>query len=63
MCMHPNKGASKYIKQILKIIKSLIVKKKKKNVIGDFNVSFTSMDRSPRTKINKETLTSKNTLD
>ena len=56
-----NKGAPKYIKQILTNVK----KEPDSNTIiaGDFNVSLTSMDRSSRKKINKETLALNNTLD
>ena len=33
------------------------------NLVGDFNTPLTSMDRSSRHKINKETLTLNDTLD
>ena len=49
-----NRGAPKYIKQILKDIKGDI----NSNIIiaGDFNTSVTSMDRSSRQKIYKKIL-------
>ena len=51
-----NRGAPKYIKQILKDIKGDI----NSNIIiaGDFNTSVTSMDRSSRQKIYKKILAS-----
>ena len=50
----PNIGELKYIKQILTDLKEEI----DSNVItvGDFNAPLSSMDRSPRQKINRETL-------
>ena len=47
----PNIGAPKYIKQILTDIKG----ETDGNAIGDFNTPLTSVDRSPRQKINKAT--------
>ena len=54
-------GAPKYVKQMLTDIKGEIYS----NIIivGDFNTSLTSMDRSFRQKINKETLALNDTLD
>ena len=49
----PNIGASKYIKQILTDIKGEI--DRNTIIVGDFNTSLTSMDRSSRQKINKAT--------
>ena len=56
-----NTGAHKYIKQILIDIKGEI----NSNTIltGDFSTPLTSMDRSFRQKINKETLALSDTLD
>ena len=48
-----NTGAPKYIKQILTDIKGET--DGNSIVVGDFNTSFTSMDRSLRQKINKPT--------
>ena len=59
--MHPTLGTSKYIKQLLIDIKgeadSNII------IVGDFNTPLTSMERSSRQKINKETVALNNTLD
>ena len=55
----PNKGAHKYIKQILIDIKQI---DNNTIILGDFNTTFTSMDRSSRKKIHKETLTLNDTL-
>ena len=49
-----NIGASKYIKQILTDIKGEV--DSNTIIVGDFNTPFTSMDRSSKQKINKETL-------
>ena len=49
----PNKGALKYLKQILKDLKRNIGSNA---VIADFNTLLTSMARSSRQKINKETV-------
>ena len=56
-----NTGAPKYIKQILMDIKG----ETDSNTIiaGDFNTSFTLMDRSSRQKINKGTAALNDTLD
>ena len=56
----PNIGAPKYVKQILMNIKGEI--NRNTVIVGDFNTPLTSMDRSSRQKINKETVTSNNTL-
>ena len=50
----PNTGAPKYIKQILTDIKGEI--ESNTMIVGDFNTHLTSMNRSSRQKINKETL-------
>ena len=54
-------GAPKYIKQLIIKISNLIGK----NVVtaGDFNIPLTTMDRSSRHKINKQTLALNDTLD
>ena len=57
----PNIGAPKYIKQILMDIKGEIYRNTV--IVRDFNNILTSMDRSCRWKINKETATLKDTLD
>ena len=49
----PNIGALKYIKQILIDIKGET--DENKIIVGDFNTTLTSMDRSSRQKINKAT--------
>ena len=50
----PNTGAPKYVKQILVNIKGQI--NRNTVIVGDFNTPLTSMDRSSRQKINKETV-------
>ena len=50
----PNKEAPKYVKQILMDIKGEIYRNTV--IVGDFNTTLTSMDRSFRQKINKETV-------
>ena len=59
--MHPNIGAPKYIKQILTDIKGET--DSNTIILGDFNTPLTSVDRSPRQKINKESLALNDTLD
>ena len=60
----PNRGASQYIRQRLTAIKeemnsnTILVTK-----VGNFNTSLSSMGRSSREKINKETLALNDTLD
>ena len=57
----PNIGAPKYVKPILMDTKGEI---NRNTVIGgDFNTPLTSMDRSSRQKINKETTALNDTLD
>ena len=56
----PNIGAPKYVQQILKNIKEEI--ESNTVIVGDFNTTLTSMDRSSRQKINKETVALHNTL-
>ena len=57
----PNIGAPQYIRQILKDIKGKI--DCNTVIAGDFNTPLTSMDRSSRQKINKETQALNNTLN
>ena len=49
----PNIGAPQYIRQLLTTIKEEI--DSNMIIVGDFNTSFTPMDRSSKMKINKET--------
>ena len=48
----PNIGAPQYIRQALTDIKGKI---DSNTIVGDFNTPLTSIDRSPKQKINKET--------
>ena len=57
----PNKGALQYIRQILTSIKGEI--DSNTIIVGDFNTPLSSMDRSSRQKINKETQALNDTLD
>ena len=57
----PNIEALKYIRQILTDIKGEI--NSNTITVEDFNTTLTSMDRSSRQKINKETLALNYTLD
>ena len=57
----PTIGAPKYVKQILMDIKREI--DRNTVIVGDFSTPLTSMDRSSRQKINKETATLNDTLD
>ena len=52
--MSDKRGAPKYVKQILIEMKGEI--DSNKIIGGDFNTPLTSMDRSSRQKISKETL-------
>ena len=51
----PNKGAPRYIRQLLTALKEEI--DSNTIIVGDFNTSLTPMDRSSKQKINKETQT------
>ena len=57
----PNTGAPKYIKQLITNISNLIGK----NVViaEDFNTPLTTMDRTSRQRINKETRALNDILD
>ena len=57
----PNIGAPKYVKQILMDIKEEI--DTNIVIVGDFNTLLTSMDKTSRQKINKETVALNDTLD
>ena len=57
----PNIGAPQYIRQILTAIKGEI--DGNTIIVGDFNTPFSSMDRSSRQKINKETQALNDTVD
>ena len=56
----PNIGASKYIKQILTDVKGEI--DSNKTVVKNCNTTLTSVGRLSRQKINKEILTSNDTV-
>ena len=57
----PNIGAPQYVRQMLTSMKEEI----NSNIIivGDFNTPLTTMDRSTKQKINKETQTLNDTMD
>ena len=58
----PNVEASKYIRQqIISFIKEVI--NTNRIIVGDVNTPLTSMDRSSKQKINKETVALNDTLD
>ena len=57
----PNIGAPQYIRQMLTVIKGDI--DSNTIIVGDFNTSFTPMDRSSRQKINKETQALNDTIN
>ena len=57
----PNIGALQYVRQILMSVKEEI--NSNTIIVGDFNTSLTTMDRSIKQKINKETQTLKDTMD
>ena len=57
----PNRGASKYIKQLITNIKEVIGSNT--IILGDCNVPITSMNRSFKQKINKKTMVFSDTLD
>ena len=57
----PNTGAVKYLKQILMDIKREIYRNTV--IVRDFNTPLTSMDRSSRQQINRETEALNDTLD
>lgn len=53
--------APKYVKQLITSIKELMDNNTK--IVGDFNITLTSMARSSKQKINKETVTLNDTLN
>ena len=57
----PNIGATQYVRQMLTTMKGEI--NSKTIIVGVFATPLTSMDRSSRQKINKETQALNNTLD
>ena len=57
----PNIGAPQYIRQLLTAIKEEI--DSNTIIMRDFNISLTPMDRSSKTKINKETEALNDTID
>ena len=57
----PNIGATQYIRQILTAIKGEI--NSNTVIVGDFNIPLSSMNRSSRQKINKETQALNDTLE
>ena len=57
----PNIGAPQYIRQLLTAIKEEI--DNNTIILGEFNTSFTPMDRSSKMKINKETEALNDTID
>ena len=56
----PNIGAPQYVRQILTNMKEEI--NSNTIIVGDFNTPLTSMDRSTKQKINKETQTLNDTM-
>ena len=59
--MHPNIGASKYIKKILEDFKKDI--DSNTIIVGDFNTPLSKMDRSSKQNINKGIVSLNNILD
>ena len=57
----PNIGAPQYVQQTLTSMKEEI--NSNTIIVGDFNTPLTTMDRSTKQKINKETQTVKDTMD
>ena len=57
----PNTGAPQYVRQMLTSMKEEINSNTK--IVGDFNTPLTTMDRSTKQKINKETQTLNDTVD
>ena len=57
----PNIGAPQYVRQMLTSVKGEI--NSNTIIVGDFNTPLTSMDRSTKQKINKETQPLNNTID
>ena len=57
----PNIGTLQYVRQMLTSVKEEI--NSNTIIVGDFNTPLTTMDRSTKKKINKETQTLKDTMD
>ena len=57
----PNIGAPQYVRQMLTKMKGEI--NNNTIIVGDFNTPLTTMDRSTKQKINKETQTLNDTMD
>ena len=57
----PNIGAPQYVKQMLTSMKGEI--NNNTIIVGDFNTPLTTMDRSTKQKINKETQNLNDTMD
>ena len=57
----PNIGALQYVRQMLTSMKGEI--NNNTIIVGDFNTPLTSMDRSTKQKINKESQTLNDTID
>ena len=57
----PNIGPLQYVRQMLTSMKGEI--NNNTIIVGDFNTPLTSIDRSTKQKINKETHTLKDTMD
>ena len=57
----PNIGALQYVRQILMSMKEET--NSNTIIVGDFNTPLTTMDRSTKQKINKETQTLNDTMD
>ena len=57
----PNIGAPRYVRQMLTSMKEEI--NSNTIIVGDFNTPLTTMDRSTKQKINKETQTLNDTMD
>ena len=57
----PNIGPPQYVRQMLTSMKGKI--NNNTIIVGEFNTTHTSMDRSTKQKINKETQTLNDTID
>ena len=57
----PNIGVLQYVRQMITLIKGEI--NSNTVIVGDFNTPLTSMDRSTKQKISKETQTLNDTMD
>ena len=57
----PNIGAPQYVRQTLRSMKEEL--NSNTIIVGDFNTPLTTMDRSTKQKINKETQILKDTMD